>query len=816
MRVEARGDKVTPPGSTERDPTASPSVAQGPRKLHAVGDAHLIPALQRPPNNLPAARSSFVGREREVLAVERALAATRLLTLTGAGGSGKTRLALEVARNLLGSYPDGVWIVELAGLSEGALVPQAVAGALWVREQPGHPLIDTLVEALRNKQMLLVVDNCEHLVEAAAELVDVLLGSCPTLRILATSREGLGVEGEVRWPVLPLSVPDVQRPPTVGDLEGSESARLFAERASERRPGFALSPENALAVAEICRRLEGIPLAIELAAARVSTLSAEQILKRLEDSLKLLTGGGRTRTPRQQSLRGALDWSYELLSEAEQDVFRRLSVFAGGWTLEAAEAAVVGEGVEEGDVLDLLSNLVDKSFVVATQTTGDGGVRYRLLEPVRHYAQELLQESGEDEEVLRRHAEFFVRLAERARPELRAERQVEWLATLDRENDNLRATLAWATANDVEIAARLGWALWPFWAIRNRHREGQGWLDPIVTRRDELPLVLRARALMAAGAMAYAQGGDERVEQYAQEVMELSRRVGRDPHAEAYAHTGFGLVATASGDLEAAKEHLGRALPLFQESGEEGMAAQAHTWVGMVLLLQGDRERAERRFEEGLALGRRIGDRGSIYQALYDLAQLALSRADFDLAASRFSEGIVPSKEMGDHHNVALFLEGLAAVAGAQGHDERSARLFGAAEVIIDAIWVLRYKDHQRNSSLYERTVTAVRSRLGNEDFEEARAEGRAMDFERAIEYALSQEDQAPPTASVPEYPAGLTRREAEVLRLVAAGFSNAQVAQRLYLSPRTVQRHLNSIYHKLGVSSRSAATRFAVEHGLL
>jgi predicted ATPase/DNA-binding CsgD family transcriptional regulator len=811
---------VSPPGSTEGDSVASPSATQGPRKLHAVGDTDLTPAPppQRPPNNLPLTRTSFVGREREVVEVERALATTRLLTLTGAGGSGKTRLALEVARNLLGaSYPDGVWIAELAGLSEGALAPQAVARALGVQEQPGQPLTDTLVEALRDKELLLVVDNCEHLVEAAAELVDVLLTSCPNLRVLATSREGLGVEGEVRWPVPPLSVPDVQSPATVEELEGSESVRLFAQRAAERRPGFTLSPENAQAVAQICRKLDGIPLAIELAAARVGALSAEQISERLEDSLKLLTGGGRTRTPRQRTLRGALEWSHELLSAPEQVLFRRLSVFAGGWTLGAAEVVAPGEGVQEADVLDLLSNLVDKSLIVTAQTTGDGGVRYRMLEPVRHYAQELLEESGEAEEALRRHAAFFVALAEKARPKLRAAPQVEWLERLEKENGNLRGALSWAlSAEDIVTAARLGWALWVFWRIRNHQLEGRRWMEQVLARRDELPLALRARAIMAAEAMAYAQGGDEVVERHAQELMELSRRVGRDPHAEAYAHVGFGLVATARGDFEAATEHVEAALPLLQESGEEDMAAQAHTWLGTVLLLQGDHEGAPRRFEEGLALGRSIGDRLSVCNALFNLAQLALAGGDYDVASRRFVEGIAPSEELGDRGNVAYILEGLGIVAGARGEAGRAARLLGASEALISAIGLRGHTYYRPDRSLYESTAAAVRSRLGEEGFEEVRAAGRAMDFERAIEYALSEEDQAPPPASVPEYPAGLTRREAEVLRLVAQGMTNAQVAQELYLSPRTVNGHLNYIYRKLEVTSRSAAVRFAVEHGLV
>jgi predicted ATPase len=305
-----------------------------------------------------------VGREREIEEVKRELATTRILTLTGVGGSGKTRLALEVARDLLEAYPDGVWLVELAPLSEAALVPKAVAEALRVPERPAEPLADTLTEVLRVRQLLLILDNCEHLLEATARLVDVLLDSCPRLRILATSREALGVEGEIRWLVPPLSVPEQGRTPSSEELEGYESVRLFVERAKGRDPSFSLSPKNALAVTEICRRLEGIPLAIELAATRVGTLSIEQISERLTNSLKLLTGGSKTQMPKQRTLRGALDWSYELLSEEEKKFVGRFSVFAGGWTLEASEAVGSGEDIEEGEVLDLLSGLVEKSLVV--------------------------------------------------------------------------------------------------------------------------------------------------------------------------------------------------------------------------------------------------------------------------------------------------------------------------------------------------------------------------------------------------------------------------------------------------------------------
>jgi predicted ATPase len=473
--------------------------------------------------NLPAPRSTFVGREREMVELKQAMAATRLLTLTGTGGSGKTRLALEAARDLIGSYPDGVWLVELAPLSEEALVPKAVAEALGIPERSAEPLSDTLADVLRGRELLLVLDNCEHLLETTARLVDKVLDSCPRLRILATSREALGVEGEMRWPVPPLSVPEPQGMLPSQELEGYESVRLFVEGARGHDPSFSLSPHNAPAVAEICRTLEGIPLAIELAAARVGTLSLEQISKRLEGSLELLTRGGRTAVPRHRTLKGTLDWSYDLLSEPERILFRKLSVFAGGWTLEASEAIGLGEGVEEEEVLDLLSGLVEKSLVV-TEGSHEGGVRYRLLEPVGQYAREKLEERGTAQETRRQHAEFFLALAEAADPEIEGAQQAAWLERLEEEHDNLRAALSWSLeeqGEDPELGLRMGAALGEFWYLRGYFNEGRRWLEEALAKSGGAPTAARARALHRVSWLALLQGDLDRGQEASEEGLEL-------------------------------------------------------------------------------------------------------------------------------------------------------------------------------------------------------------------------------------------------------------------------------------------------------
>jgi predicted ATPase/DNA-binding CsgD family transcriptional regulator/Flp pilus assembly protein TadD len=849
----------------ERKSAGSFEKASGQMRWDVLSTGGTRQSFSTPTHNLPAPRSSFVGREREIEEVERELASTRLLTLTGVGGSGKTRLALEVTRDLVEAYPDGVWLVELASLSEEVLVPKAVAEALEVPERPTESLADTLAEVLCNRELLLILDNCEHLLEASSRLVDKLLDSCPHLSILATSREGLGVEGEVRWLVPSLSVPDPQGTPSSEELDAYESVRLFVERAKARNPIFSLSPKNALAVAGICNRLEGIPLAIELAAARVGTLSLEQVSQRLEGSLSLLTRGGRTTEPRHQTLKGTLDWSHELLSEDEKKLFGRLSVFAGGWTLEAAEAVGPGQGVEEEGVVDLLSGLVEKSLVVARESQ-ESGVRYRMLEPVRQYAQEKLEERGEVEDTKHAYAQYFLALAEEAEPELLGPRETHWYNRLEEEHDNIRAVLSWSLEGaNPELGLSLAGAIWWFWQRHGHLKEGLRWLDEGLAKGGGASAIARAKALEGIGWLAYGQADAIRMKESATEGLRLSAEARLGSHHRALFLELLGVAGWQEGDYERATKLAEESVNLSREANDLGVLANslielgtASVWrvggqeqarsyyeealatsrelgsasilrscvncLGLTYLLQRDVERALPFFEEAAALCREAGDKTLLHFLVNNLGWVALLRGDLDRAEALHKESIALARELGGSMGTLVFLEGLACDAGARGETERAARLFGAAEAWGEATGIGSWAAMH---ALAEPYLVEARSRLEESAWTAAWEEGRAMSMEEVFEYALSVEEpsttitsSAAPTeqhlAPVSEHPAGLTPREVEVLGLVATGMTNVQVAQRLFLSPRTVQRHLNSIYHKLGVSSRVAATRFALEHGLV
>jgi predicted ATPase/DNA-binding CsgD family transcriptional regulator len=691
-------------------------------------------------HNLPAQRTSFVGRERELAEVKRLMTMTDLLTLTGAGGSGKTRIALRVAAELVGAYPDGVWFVELAPLSDGGLVPQAVAGALGVRERPGRPVTDTLVDSLRSRRMLLVLDNCEHLLHAVARLVDALLDSCPNLRILATSREPLGVAGEANWPVPSLSLPEPGRSLTVEELGGYEAARLFVERAIHRPASFTPTPENAGAIAEICRQLDGIPLAIELAAARVGVLAVEEISHKLEDSLRLLTGGARTLEPRQRTLRNSLDWSYELLSGPEKDLFGRLSVFAGGWTLEAGESVGAGGLVGEGEVLDLISRLLDKSLVLADTTTGDVS-RYRFLEPVRQYAREKLEESEESDVVRGRHLRFFLALAEEAEPELLGDRQGVWLRRLETEHDNLRAALSYAIeVGETETALRLAGALGGFWQMRGHLSEGRRWLEAALAQ-EAGENDARGKALSRAAYLEWEQGDYERSISLSEENLELSRATG-DEAGAAVALYNLGNAMLHREEHARAETVLEEAVTLQRRLGDEIGLARALHCLGLTVMAQGDFERAEALYEEGLALSRKTGDMVGTELLLLGMAFSALGQDEYERTRETCAEAVELSLRLGFLHSTAANLHILASLAGSEGRPVRAARLWGAAEALREEIGAHLSPAERR---FFARHVAAARDRLDEQTWEASWAESRAMTPEEAVEYGLPEEGPALP-----------------------------------------------------------------------
>jgi predicted ATPase/DNA-binding SARP family transcriptional activator/DNA-binding CsgD family transcriptional regulator len=777
-------------------------------------------SLDTAKHNLPAPRTSFVGREREMIEVKRALAMARLLTLTGSGGSGKTRLALEMARDLAGVYPGGVWLVELAPLTEGALVPQVMAEALGVRERRDCTLTDAIGDALREvEQILLVLDNCEHLIDACARLVDALLASCPRLRVLATSREPLGAGGEVIWRVSSLSVPDTDRLPAAGELTRYDAVRLFLDRARMRLPDFGLTAENSRAVAEVCGRLEGIPLAIELATARMGVLAVAEVAGRLEDSLDLLTAGPRTAAPRQKTMRATLEWSYDLLSEPEKKLFRRLSVFARGWTLEASEA-VGSYGIGQTDILDRLSGLVDKSLVVA-EVAQDGPVRYRMLEPVRQYALERLEESEESDATQRRHAAFFLALAEEAEPELKGGQQETWVRQLEIEHDNLRAALSWTLEQgEAELVLRLSAALGEFWHMRGHLSEGCRWLEAALAKGDA-PSVVRVRALAKASWIAWEQTDLERAIALGEEGLELARKLG-DEEGVAATLLNLAVAVMLRGELERATVLLEESLPLSRELSDKWGLARSCLALGIVTMLRDDYEqdyeRAKVLIEEGLAVSQESGDVYSSGLALNQLALMALLQKDYGRTEVLCKECLELSRQSGMVHNIAYVLQISAALAGSRGQPVRSARLWGAAEALREAIGTSFSPMEHRTYGPY---IAAARAQLGDAAWEAAWQEGRAMSMEEAIEYALSEDDfTLPKTPALENLPADtrgdkLTRREQEVASLVARGLTNRQIASELYISEHTVATHVGKIMRKLRLSSRSQLAAWVTEQGL-
>jgi predicted ATPase/class 3 adenylate cyclase len=691
-------------------------------------DFPALRSLEARPNNLPQQVTSFIGRERELADVKNQLRNTRLLTLFGAGGLGKTRLSLQVAADVLDDYADGVWFVDLAPMTDERLVPQAVALALGVKEEAGRPVIEALVKHVRDRRLLVILDNCEHLVRACGALAKQLLQAGPHLKILASSREHLRVKGETSYPVQPLTVPDPQEKISLEALTRCEAACLFVDRARAVQPAFQVTDENAGAVADICSRLDGIPLALELAAARVRALSVEEIAARLSDRFRLLTRGDRTALPRQQTLRASIDWSHDLLTDHERALLRRLAVFAGGWTLEAAEAVGVDGDVEKADVLDLLTNLVEKSLV----TLEAQGKRYRLLETVREYAQERLDESGERDQTCARHLAFYVALAETAMPELVGPKQGAWLGRLDLERENLIAAHAWCdhAKEGAELGLRLAHSAKQYWSNRGlfglRHRLT---VEALARAGVQEPSLARCRGLFSAGQVCCFMGRFGEATGYLEECLAIARELddkGRIASALQY----LGMASLGEGDLASARRHLEEGFALAQAQGDKRGLAAACNALAQLDRAQGSLETAEPLYETCLALAHELGDRETIAVALLNLAMVAVGRRSADRARKMLLEVIEIAEETGSKRVGQSVLEVCAGLASLNLEYEFAARFYGAAEAQTAQTQLQR---DPADEAFLAPLIAKAQQALGATKFATAKDAGCALSYERAI-----------------------------------------------------------------------------------
>jgi predicted ATPase/DNA-binding CsgD family transcriptional regulator len=829
------------------DPTPDEPSRPQPVPLVAVSNQDRLVAP------LPAPLTSFVGREREIADVVEQLRrpGVRLLTLTGPGGVGKTRLALRVAEELEPLFADGVAFVDLTPIRAPDLVAPTIARALGVREAGDQPLAARIVDAVRDRELLVLLDNFEQVVEAAP-LVGGLLAAGSGLKVLATSREPLRLSGERVVAVPPLTVPDPASP--VAEPASTEAVALFVERAQAARANFALTAENAAAVAEICRRLDGLPLAVELAAARVAHLSPASLLARMGRRLPLLSGGPRDAPARQRTLRDAIAWSHDLLNEEDQAFFRRAAVFVGGCTLEAGAAVCCPEDESTGVALQHVASLTAKSLL-RHEEGSEGEPRYAMLETVREFGLERLEASGEAGGTRRGHAAFFLGLAEDASPHLRRGTQDRWLKRLEAEHDNLRASLTWALANDAALALRLAGALHWFWYLRGHWREGRRWLEDALAAADPTErTTARMTALAGAGILAFTLGdhveararleegaaigrelgdlagtayalhflemgalyvGDHAVARRLAESVELFRAAG-DAWGLATALCSRGIAAIQLGD-PAAGPVVEESLALARELGDAWALARALNYAGELARSRGDDARAQAFYEESLARYRELGHRDGAARVLHNLGHVFRHLGETRRAAECFAEALAAGRDHGDQWNLAHYLAGLAGTALALGDAERAARLLGAATGLLEAAagtaWPVDLME-------YERDLADARARLGDVSFAAAWAMGRALPLAEVVaeatEVASAGLRLLPAALTDGGAAAALTPREAEVLRLLVAGASNPEIAKALFISPRTAQTHVTSILAKLGVASRTEAAARAVRDRLV
>src|SRR6266511_2359098 len=766
-----------------------------------------LKTLNTRPHNLPAQPTPLIDRAPEVKATWQRLhhSDMRLLTLSGTGGIGKTRLALQVAAELIDEFEDGVFFVPLAPIRDPGLVAPTIAQTLKIKDDAGKSVAEILQDFLRDKHMLLLLDNFEHVMEAAS-LVTELLAAAPGVKNLITSREMLNLYGEHLFEVPPLALPDLKRLPPAEALSEFAAVELFTKRSQAVKPDFVLIQKNARAAAEICVRLDGLPLAIELAAARSRLYPPQVLLEQLDNRLKLLTGGPRDVPTRQQTLRGAFAWSYDLLNESEQILFGRVAVFVGGCRLEAAEAVCSRQTLQDLNVL------------------------------------ECLVASGEMDAMRQRHAAFFLALAEEAEPKLTGPEQKQWLDRLETEHDNLRAALRWLEeSRTVEAGWQLGGALWRFWSMRGYLREGRERLAALLALAGEAvpserSWAARAKALKAAGTLAAEQGDYAAARARYEESLAIRRELG-DKLEIANLLSNLGIVARRQGNYAHARALYEESLALRRELGDKWGIATSLNALGLLAHYLGDNAAARGFLEESLALRRELGDAWAIANSLSSLGDVVLDQGDYATARARLEESLAINQQLGDRSAIAYVLEEFAGLAAVQGQSDRTLRLAGAAAALREAIGSPLSPIDQAQ---LERRLAPARQALGEATAVAMWAEGQAIPLEQAVAYTLAETAEPvaavpppapapPPVASVTDipapapdrklrgaYPAGLTSREVEVLRLVAQGLTYTQIAERLVISPRTVNHHLTAIYSKLGVSSRHNAMRFALDHDLV
>jgi predicted ATPase len=765
-------------------------------------------------HNLPAAVNSFVGRDQELGETRRLFAATRLLTLTGTGGVGKTRLAVQLAATLLDTFPDGTWLVELGAVADPKRVPRAVAAVLGLRERAGVPIPELLADALQGQRVLLIVDNCEHVLDASARLVGFLLRTCPDLHVLATSREPLSLDGEQICRVPSLTVPEP--PDTPQRVLASTAAQLFVQRARAVEATFALTAKTAPAVAHLCRCLDGLPLALELATARVGLLSVEQIAARLDNRFHLLVGGHRTAPPRQKTLLATMEWSHDLLDEPERALLRRVAVFSGGWTLEAAEAVCAGGSIAAGEVVDLLAHVVGQSLVVSDPDS-DGGRRYRLLETVRAYAAERLAVPGEGDTVRDRHAAYFSTLAEEARPNLMVLRFEGWLDRLEREHDNFRAALDWLTSHDrVEEALRLATALEEFWYARGHAAEGRDCIQSLLDRRAPIRDHTRQAALHGLNVLVMELSDYAAMYQVNAESRDICDELG-DLRGVAWATINMGGAKYQLGQLTEARTLLDEGIGLCDRAGmavpprgilvranverDAGDFAAARAWfelsfakeaepvsiradilqhVGQLAFYEGNLRQARALQEESLAIRRELAQPAQIGSSLAWLGRAVDALGDHAYAGALYAQSVPLNRLTGNRWAEAVTLEGLAGMI-APKHPADELRLAGAADRL--------RTDMPRpmppaEQPIIERALAPARRKLSRQRQAAAWAEGQALGTDRALALGLRliEHGQA---AAMP-----LTRREQEVAGLVARGLSNRQIAHELVFTEATAAKH--------------------------